>query len=76
MSRGSYHPAPVAGELDLVVRSNDGRPGCMTRGDLSPGEAVVAPEGTVLGLISLEDLIETVVGSISDEFDPETEDES
>jgi len=34
---------------------------------------VMGPRGRVRGMITLEDLIEAVVGSISDEFDPRRE---
>lgn len=41
------------------------------RGQGNQMAAVCDPAGNPLGLITLEDLIETVMGSIHDEFDPE-----
>jgi len=41
------------------------------RGQANQMAAVCDPAGNPLGLITLEDLIETVMGSIHDEFDPQ-----
>lgn len=41
------------------------------RGQANQMAAVCDPAGNPLGLITLEDLIETVLGSIHDEFDPQ-----
>lgn len=73
--RREEHSGPVPRDLWRPLLLVDGR---MSPYELfeelrSQGEQmamVTDPRGKVRGLLTLEDLIETVVGSISDEFDP------
>ena len=71
-------------ELDTVVPRRLWRPFVLVDARMTPYEvfeelrgqgdqlaAVCDPAGNPLGLITLEDLIETVMGSIHDEFDPQ-----
>ncbi len=74
-----------ADQADTVVPRRLWRPFVLVDARMTPYEvfeelrgqgdqlaAVCDPAGNPLGLITLEDLIETVMGSIHDEFDPQT----
>jgi len=74
----SEHDRPVPPDLHHELVMVDGRMSpyelfeeLRSRGDQLA--MVMGPRGRVRGMITLEDLIEAVVGSISDEFDPRRE---